>query len=921
MTNEEIIQRGILIRDETEPAQNTSTRVGGVIEGIGENLVEKDTDIAAEAARNGYYQCTVSGTELAVTAPGFTLPAHGGNIRIKMSAPATGACTLNINSTGAKQLLYNGAAVSSANTWEQNEIISVFYDPSGSGQYLASNSQGGGGKSEKIKYDNSQSGLAAENVQGAIDESIINSLNRGFSSENITLGASIGFFIAPNSKIWSSSSSSHYIIAIKPYDTFKIIANANSVSDFAFLKRNDYPVNNENAPISDIDNIVHRIEAGGYRYATAPADAKFLYVWGTHSGVVHDPQQIIKYVDDSERDDIVDGIYDAVYNFESVTGLTEGNGFVILSTASYTNVTNSNYKHKYVAREQSWKRLKVKANNTTRSMFFFVTSNPTPSNQLPLPLCSGTYANIVDVGMTKEFYIPDDCAFIIFDTKAGSADYTPDIIEVNGESVGNLLSEETPIDLSEYDEILGWISQTGDYLGTAGSGHYVIDVRGYDKFIGIANATNASYFVRASAVNGNSWTKYGGREDPAANTSFEFKTFGQPYLIVGNYSSQGNRDIANSVLPQSLSLVSNDRIGTLEERVSKLEDGGIGKTDIVSLNGKLELDTMFRAATRAERTVTSNGITIETSTLVFLHFSDLHGNESNLVRIVSLYNAYSEYVDDVINTGDNITNTFNDSFAFYGTHGAGGFLNVIGNHDAQKGSNSYATEAELYAKFISPFISQWGVTSYTENKCYYYKDYTDRNLRLIVLDAYNVNWNGNNAQITWLEGVLADAITNELHVMIAVHSGLCRKSDLECNFNSMQARWNWLGSNDNVVTWQGQVDGYLGSVVDTFIQNGGKFICWLSGHTHCDVMGFGARHPNQMTINIGSSGNMELVNRASDIERVEGTKTQDCVNMVVIDTFKKQLKLYRIGGDIDRYFRSRKALVYDYENREVIYQR
>lgn len=239
------------------------------------------------------------------------------------------------------------------------------------------------------------------------------------------------------------------------------------------------------------------------------------------------------------------------------------------------------------------------------------------------------------------------------------------------------------------------------------------------------------------------------------------------------------------MLPQSLSLVSSDRIGTLESRVEKLEDGGIGQTDIISLNGKAELDTIFKAATRAERTVTSGSITTETAPVVFLHFSDLHGNESNLIRIVSLYNAYSNYVDDVINTGDIILNNYGDDFTFYASRGAGGFLNVIGNHDAQKGSNSYATEAELYAKFISPFISQWGVTSYTENKCYYYKDYTDRNLRLIVLDAYNVNWNGNNAQITWLEGVLADAITNELHVMIAVHSGLCRKSELDCNFNSM----------------------------------------------------------------------------------------------------------------------------------------
>ena len=170
MTNEEIIAAGQQIYDETEVAANTSERVGGVIKGIGQNLKEKDADIAAEAARNGYYQCTVSGTTLAVSAPGFTLPAHGGNIRIKMSAPATGASTLNINGTGPKTLLYNGAALSSANTWEQNEIISVFYDPSGSGQYLASNSQGGGGKAEKIKYNNSQSGLNAENVQGALDE-------------------------------------------------------------------------------------------------------------------------------------------------------------------------------------------------------------------------------------------------------------------------------------------------------------------------------------------------------------------------------------------------------------------------------------------------------------------------------------------------------------------------------------------------------------------------------------------------------------------------------------------------------------------------------------------------------------------------------------------------------------------------------
>ena len=173
MTNQEIINAGQTIYDETAEAANTSERVGGVIKGIGENLNGKDESIAAQAAQAGYYECTVSGTTLAVSAPGYKIPTNGGCVRIKMSAPGTGASTLNIGSTGAKQLLYNGLAVSSSNTWEAGEIISVYYDPtanSNNGAYQASNARGGGGKAEKILYDNNNSNLTSENVQEALDE-------------------------------------------------------------------------------------------------------------------------------------------------------------------------------------------------------------------------------------------------------------------------------------------------------------------------------------------------------------------------------------------------------------------------------------------------------------------------------------------------------------------------------------------------------------------------------------------------------------------------------------------------------------------------------------------------------------------------------------------------------------------------------
>lgn len=143
------------------------------------------TDSLAKAtARMGYGVATASGNDYSVTIVNFTLPTNGGSIRVKMPTAATGAATLDITDTGAKTIWYNGAAVSSQNTWEAGETISVFYDGT---KYMASNSQGGGGYAEKIKYNNSQSGLASNNVQGALDEvdATIDKLYKP-SSEQIT---------------------------------------------------------------------------------------------------------------------------------------------------------------------------------------------------------------------------------------------------------------------------------------------------------------------------------------------------------------------------------------------------------------------------------------------------------------------------------------------------------------------------------------------------------------------------------------------------------------------------------------------------------------------------------------------------------------------------------------------------------------
>ena len=99
--------------------------------------------ITSNAKNIGYYTCDIAGATAAktVAATGYLLQV-GGAIRIKMSHKNTAANpTLNINSQGAKPLFYDGVRASVENTWEDNEILDVFYDGT---NYQANNVAGGG---------------------------------------------------------------------------------------------------------------------------------------------------------------------------------------------------------------------------------------------------------------------------------------------------------------------------------------------------------------------------------------------------------------------------------------------------------------------------------------------------------------------------------------------------------------------------------------------------------------------------------------------------------------------------------------------------------------------------------------------------------------------------------------------------------
>ena len=151
----------------------------------------------------GYYVCdTAAGTAAkTVAATGYSL-TNGGCIRIKMTnANTADNATLNINSTGAKALYYDGAQASSSNTWEAGEVLEVYYDGT---QYQCASGGGGkfatGQKVGDVSISNEVThGSDALPTSGATFDAINNNLSMRLSvvnyspSQKMNLSGAIGF--------------------------------------------------------------------------------------------------------------------------------------------------------------------------------------------------------------------------------------------------------------------------------------------------------------------------------------------------------------------------------------------------------------------------------------------------------------------------------------------------------------------------------------------------------------------------------------------------------------------------------------------------------------------------------------------------------------------------------------------------------
>ena len=299
--------------------------------------------------------------------------------------------------------------------------------------------------------------------------------------------------------------------------------------------------------------------------------------------------------------------------------------------------------------------------------------------------------------------------------------------------------------------------------------------------------------------------------------------------------------------------------------------------------------------------------------LTLLHFSDIHADTVALARIMADAAKISG-ITDMICTGDMSANVGGAIDTWWPET----VLTAVGNHDTATWDGAAydwtaVSVADRIAYYISPFESNWGITR-PSGKSYYYKDYADHGVRLIVMDVmlYTAGGADATAQTTWLSGLLSDAIANDLHVIIAIHAPHV-SSAVDCNFSKY-----------NQGVWSGDAScNAPQSVIDAVasaITGGLHFVGYLCGHTHQDNIWDAAGDGTQLMYGItcaATTSRPQWVN--SDQDR---TGEQDAFNLITIDPARTLIKIIRGGGaDVDDCLRSRVSICIDYSTGQILSQR
>lgn len=338
-----------------------------------------------------------------------------------------------------------------------------------------------------------------------------------------------------------------------------------------------------------------------------------------------------------------------------------------------------------------------------------------------------------------------------------------------------------------------------------------------------------------------------------------------------------------------------------------------------------------------------NEISESTSKMLICHFSDIHGDIERFNNVLELIEYYNP--DFAVHTGDLPVWNSSDNIDFF----FGGIeqldvpvYNTIGNHDTFS-NNGPLTNENLHERYIAPIKN----ITCDSGKGWYYTDFANHKLRLIVMNPYeyfNENYGIRGTftflqeQCAWLVEALKDASQKNLAVMIAAHEfaeevqpgandfGFCQRFKPYPWGMPKERKPNYIVE-DIVDAFKhgGKLQKeYICDIsgeavnIDCNFEYQGEFICYLSGHRHGDYAGYLLSHQDQLSITMTCSGCFppdyhNIGDEASDLPRIPGTVSEDAVNFYVIDREKKVITIVRVGATVNDMMEKRMVLTLPYD--------
>ena len=330
------------------------------------------------------------------------------------------------------------------------------------------------------------------------------------------------------------------------------------------------------------------------------------------------------------------------------------------------------------------------------------------------------------------------------------------------------------------------------------------------------------------------------------------------------------------------------------------------------------------------------GVKNKDKRLSLLAVTDVHGSETQMRSAIAYLNHYDAF-DGGICLGDIMPAHFNSPADWYVDAVLSAnkpFYTVLGNHDHGNSADATlaATPKMAFDKFIAPTREKMEMPALDQP--YYCKLFEKYGVALVVLNGNDTpdgtDEKGNykihrgvemygQAQIDWLVRTLAE-IPEGYHLLLASHTFLHAHDVVECAFSQKGKRLNWSHSGnpyhdtelltDIIHAWTcgTRLSGVYTPIredlpaitvdVDFSARGEGIFVAHLIGHFHRDTIARSKKYPEQMIVSLISTANDVWQNHACDLPRAAGTKAEDAITAVTVDTGARELRLVRIGSNM-----------------------